>query len=112
MGKKKRACCFRPRSPPGREALSHLRNPFLLLPLLSQCPPSQTIFRHYVKSKTMLGRERNGFLCPFPRCLLLPTDLMELGKRMQRTSQGKSVRELLRPSQRFLALLQGLVRIA
>ncbi len=61
--------------------------------------------------KLLLGREVNNLLCPLLGKLLLPTEVVELGRPRQGHGEVVWMRQLVGQCERPVAHLRGLIRM-
>src|SRR5713226_6653618 len=101
-----------PRGSIGGQPLAYLGNAFFCLSLLGQHPALQDSPHCQPERKSLLGTEGNGCFCPLLGRLVLSTELMERGRKVESKSQAKRVRQLPGEGQHIVIPLQGLIRIA
>src|SRR5215470_1467783 len=96
----------------GSQALLDLRDAFLRLSLLCQCPAVQYSTQCHPMRKSLLCGETDGAFGILLRGRHLAAELMEQGSNTQGITQVKGVCHLLCQGQRLLAPHQPLLRIA
>src|SRR5215510_13088716 len=89
-----------------------LRQPFLRLCLMCQCPAAQSSTVCDPERKSLFRGKADGGFSTFLGATHLTTELMDHSSTAQDPPQAKGVCNLLREGHRLLALRQPLVRIA
>src|SRR5262249_60520670 len=97
---------------PSGQPLTHLRHSRLALPLVRQRPASEDHGTSQHWGKPLVARERHGHLCLLLYCLPLAAQLMEHRRKGMGIREAGRMSELMGQGERFLVLLQGLIRIA
>src|SRR3989338_4691030 len=97
-----------PCGPPGREASAHLRDPFLLLSLLSERPAPHDHAVRQPERKPLLATNSYRCLCSFLGHVRFPVVLIEHGSKVERPGEADRVRQLLGKSEGLRASLQRL----
>src|SRR5712671_3555518 len=96
----------------GYQALRDLRDAFLSLSLMRQCPATQDRTYRHPERKSLFRGEKNGGFRPLLGSTPLAAVLMELRRTAQGKTPAKRVRDLLSQRHRLLAPRQPLLRIA